>query len=621
VIHHLGYDNSPCTTVVPLQSRYVGIDTLLVLSTAAPVLYAMEEWQSRQRHGQSLYRQHNYRAALAVFDTLISELHDPPLSILDNRAATYSKLEDLPKALKDGKRMIHLDKKEATGYLRTGQVLRLMGKDDTALEIYKYGYKNMDKDSNGAELLRAMREKMLKQLADPKSIDPLQALPFELIEMILGYLNFRSLQRLLLVSRQWKSLIVSIPRLWKHVDLSQARRRVPLKSLKEYIIRGNKRTTQVTIYRTDFGDSDMWKFVAARCPNLDVLDIMSGESNRSLIATVMVMSNLTTLKMGRQKTIAPVDIATILAKCGKLVNAEFECIQPNVVQPKWVGDLSRLRRIVFRIDMDADERCDIHHYMNIVSVPHYASAVFLTVYQPDLIPMATGLESFSLFSLVGRCSLLSTPLISHSDQLRSLSIETISWTLTNNTLLNLPSNLVDLSLTNVKLSPSMTEGLDRFTQLRTFRAAYISAESLTALTHLLEHNHGALKELECRSISPSPLGNDFDSALIIEFISSGCLQNVEVLALCGQLILDDTLLHIAQQCPRLTRADFSRCQYITGAGIKSLVLKQGQKLEELNISDCDKIGHDAIEWAKQQGINVIRHQHLSNYKPGRKVRY
>lgn len=44
----------------------------------------------------------------------ISQWANPPLSVIDNRAATLTKLGNLPGALRDGRRMIQLGKTDAT---------------------------------------------------------------------------------------------------------------------------------------------------------------------------------------------------------------------------------------------------------------------------------------------------------------------------------------------------------------------------------------------------------------------------------------------------------------------------------------------------------------------------
>lgn len=67
------------------------------------------------------------------------------VSILDNRAAVLAKHQpnDLMPALRDAQKIMKLQKANATGYLRAGQILQLMGKIDVARETYNYGLKQI----------------------------------------------------------------------------------------------------------------------------------------------------------------------------------------------------------------------------------------------------------------------------------------------------------------------------------------------------------------------------------------------------------------------------------------------------------------------------------------------
>ena len=123
--------------------------------------------------GQDLYRQKNYEAALQCFTEVgaswplsksrltlyhqsINRDAHAPASVLDNRAATYTKLGNLRAALKDARQMIQQEKGNCSvlwnppasiytlgssfqGYLRTGKILQLMGHHKIALDLYKMG--------------------------------------------------------------------------------------------------------------------------------------------------------------------------------------------------------------------------------------------------------------------------------------------------------------------------------------------------------------------------------------------------------------------------------------------------------------------------------------------------
>jgi len=76
----------------------------------------------------------------------------PTVSLYDYRAATHEKLADFNAAVKDGREAIRLNKRDVRGYLRTGSVLQKLNKLDTAVNIYKYGMKNVPVDNEGFQV-------------------------------------------------------------------------------------------------------------------------------------------------------------------------------------------------------------------------------------------------------------------------------------------------------------------------------------------------------------------------------------------------------------------------------------------------------------------------------------
>jgi F-box/TPR repeat protein Pof3 len=94
-----------------------------------------------QELGRRYYKLKQYEKAAETFTNGLEAC--TTASLYDHRAATYEKLENLNAAVKDGREMIRLDKKDVKGYLRTASVLEKMEKPETALGIYKYGMKNV----------------------------------------------------------------------------------------------------------------------------------------------------------------------------------------------------------------------------------------------------------------------------------------------------------------------------------------------------------------------------------------------------------------------------------------------------------------------------------------------
>ncbi|KAL1304298.1 hypothetical protein AAFC00_000702 [Neodothiora populina] len=140
-----------------------------------------------QERGRVLYRRKEYFQALVCFTEAITSEPTPSASLLDNRAATYDKLNDITPALKDAKSAIRLYEKDPTGYLRAGHLLEKSGKIEVALGIYKYG---INKKTKNVELLVRKHDKLLSATASPTSADPFAQMPLELVEQVLSYLNF-----------------------------------------------------------------------------------------------------------------------------------------------------------------------------------------------------------------------------------------------------------------------------------------------------------------------------------------------------------------------------------------------------------------------------------------------
>lgn len=55
--------------------------------------------------------------------------------------------------------------------------------------------------------------------------------------------------------------------------------------------------------------------------------------------------------------------------------------------------------------------------------------------------------------------------------------------------------------------------------------------------------------------------------------------------------------------PRLKKLELDSAS-ITGVGIHDLVIKLNGTLQELNLTACDRISHDTLQWAVRKGIAV-----------------
>lgn len=113
--------------------------------------------------GKSYYKLKQYEKAITAFTDGIAAAVDagtlPSVSLYDYRAATYERIGDFTAAVKEGRLAIRTHKQNVTGYLRTASALQKMDKADTALDIYKYGMKNMPVDSEDFNVCTLQKER------------------------------------------------------------------------------------------------------------------------------------------------------------------------------------------------------------------------------------------------------------------------------------------------------------------------------------------------------------------------------------------------------------------------------------------------------------------------------
>ena len=121
---------------------------------------------------------------------------------------------------------------------------------------------------------------------------------------------------------------------------------------------------------------------------------------------------------------------------------------------------------------------------------------------------------------------------------------------------------------------------------------------LADLLKLLGPNKGKITTLNLSN------STDLQSKDLFKLIDSGYLTDIVDLTLKA-LPFDDYIAELlASQSCALRSLDVAHTK-ITGVGVKSLLLKEGCKLEQLNLKGCHSVSIDAVEWARGQGVSVI----------------
>ena len=119
------------------------------------------------------------------------------------------------------------------------------------------------------------------------------------------------------------------------------------------------------------------------------------------------------------------------------------------------------------------------------------------------------------------------------------------------------------------------------------------------LRKLLEPSKGRIEVLD---LSSEGYGQRHDLNLE-DVMDSQFSTSLKELSVSRNDFGDGLFEHIARNCPRLQflNASYTR---ITGVGVKALVLKPGEKLKKVNLRHCERVGIDAVDFARASGVEV-----------------
>ncbi|SCU83423.1 LAMI_0C03158g1_1 [Lachancea mirantina] len=217
--------------------------------------------------------------------------HPRYLKILDNRAATWEKLGDLHKALKDTKKMVKEDPYHLKAYVRYGKILQKLQLDGEADEVYERALKIADGGyrrfgiSASERLVEAItlqknlirsrkisRESLAtvgcekrpiapdskdatkflcgglkkKKPEIPLGTDLISMCPTELFVAIFRHLTTKELVNCMLVSKLWRWRLMSVPQVFKDIKLNSVSYRHTA-NLVEFLKRLSKVASRIQI--------------------------------------------------------------------------------------------------------------------------------------------------------------------------------------------------------------------------------------------------------------------------------------------------------------------------------------------------------------------------------------
>jgi F-box/TPR repeat protein Pof3 len=579
-----------------------------------------------QELGRGYYKLKQYQKAIEAFTQGIDITPTP--SLYDYRAASYDKLEDYNAAVKDGREVIKLDKKnEIKGYLRTASILEKMEKLEVALGIYKYGMKNVPVGDKNFKV-RAVSQLCIRYLTDVCTAPPaaprqdhaqtvsrkVRRPPYRPPHRARGNdTEIPVLPNCMRVSKGWRDYVAKLPRLWLHLDLSGARKPVARSFVNKAVRRSESRLTHVTVHR--FEHLDMLKNIANVCKNLAELDFISipHAMSATLIEIVRVASRLKKIVVHPEITL---DTATQILRYGSdLEHVSFRSVTPSSRRADWQG-------------------------------PFNALTTFYISLPSQVLPG----ENLNLLGLFGQ-----------SPAIQSLTLSNMGF---RNAILQTDSSFAQLPLTTLILKrfgnylrfPHCPSTLEKLvfecgdTLNMTHSKTILLQSRLPVLTHLSlsfvlnmcadkmenlldtyidSNDEGQIKRLE----NTAPLQHIKFQHVLLDQSCTGLFKDtnslfgrsprvltpaLRVLDIANMPCNDDEVEYLlGYEITGLTSINLSYSQ-ITGASIKMLADKL-PSLQAIQADNCSKInGRDAIEYAQRKGITVSCSM---NEGRGKRVRY
>ncbi|KAI5785946.1 hypothetical protein EDC01DRAFT_198004 [Geopyxis carbonaria] len=552
-----------------------------------------------QSAGQEAYRLQDYRAALSYLSEALAITTSPNIliNVLDNRAAVYEKLDKgYNLALRDARKIISLQNASAKGYLRAGKILQLMGRHDLALDNYSYGLKQIRPDDvNGKRLLDGMYQKVNEwsSLVSQRSrkIDPLEKLPYELVDMIFKYVPFRSLMLLQRVNRSWRQFLTSYHRTYTALDFSAATKPVSKHTIKTYLKRSRGLVKFLFLRKMAFSDSETLVYIISRCKMLEDMVISNCHFLSSgIVQLPKIAKNLKNLDLG---CAADMGVAINILQNAQSLEG-LQCHNLEITQRSYVNE--KLEAVnLKRLKLAWTVGSSSVHFSLFTTLLDF----LLQLEELELIKVPDGLlhgaEDFTSLTKLQKLVLRETTM----NQYPALPSCLIHLDISNNSQMRfdrsrvLQSPLDQLEVFGIESNPWITE-------VELIDIIGPSSRTKSLIT---------LKFGMCPRIDTTSLSWLTESGL------ADCLLNLSV---HGNSSFGDEISKELGALHRLESLDASYTK-LSGIGVINLICQGSSNLVWLGLDMCENVGKDAVEYARTKGIN-ISHK-LGVFKGGKKVRY
>lgn len=192
-----------------------------------------EPWKLVFNDARQAFTENKFKEAIALFTRALT-LQPNRATILDCRAASYEKMNDLDLALADALTMIKTSPEDARGYLRAGKLFSLKKKYDKAISVYNRGLKAVDPKDARITMIKTMKQKAERLARPPAKHDPVAVLPYDVFLLVFSYLSFDRRVQCTAVSKKWRSFALNWSGMWRDLELG-GYRKISKKTVSTYL--------------------------------------------------------------------------------------------------------------------------------------------------------------------------------------------------------------------------------------------------------------------------------------------------------------------------------------------------------------------------------------------------
>lgn len=412
------------------------------------------------------------------------------------------------------------------------------------------------------------------------------------------------------VSKGWRDYLSKLPRLWLHLDMSNARRPVPRSFVDKAVRRSQNRLSRLTLHR--FQHMDVVQNIARICKSLEDLEVLTLPMQTAGDSLIGIVQSSKCLKRVIIHSDITTNTATQIMKSGPALEVvEYRALQTYTYQAVWAGPFPNLHCLRINSPMRPSmHQLDLTNLFRLTPALHTLVLTDISQSPRDLqnlqyLPLRT-----LILKRIGLVSLGTLP-----PTLESLTVEVAVQTHVAAIHNGLHSSSL-FHLTHLTLSGFT--GFDRqiFSDILDFHLPDPQSED----THNHKPTSGApLQHLSISGTLRADARGLFRSPDNILSTSPRLLTPTLSSLNLHELPIDDDEIEALLTHPTgLQTIDLSGSR-VTGASIKMLT-DELKTLKEIKMDGCVRVvGRDAIAYAEKRGV-VVRCKMRDTSGKGRRIR-